>query len=96
MASLDHKAYEALLKAPLSCFHCGAEQKNMPTLKAHLQEEFDELAAREKTRQERKRKIEAKQAVARARHAEVTEASGEDQSEEPQSKKRRTESPVED
>ncbi|KIY69982.1 HIT-like protein, partial [Cylindrobasidium torrendii FP15055 ss-10] len=97
MASLDHKAYDALLKGPLSCFHCGIEQKNMPLLKAHLQEEFDELAMREKTRQERKRKIEAKQAAARGvRNAQVADASGEEEpSEEPQSKKRRTESPVE-
>ncbi|KAF8921356.1 HIT-like domain-containing protein, partial [Mucidula mucida] len=40
-STVHHKQYEAILKEPLSCFHCRAEQKNMPTLKAHLQEEFD-------------------------------------------------------
>ena len=63
MAKLDHKQYEALLKGPLACFHCGEEQKNMPKLKTHLQEEFDTMSAREQSRLERKRKLEDRQAA---------------------------------
>ncbi|KAF5380874.1 hypothetical protein D9615_003902 [Tricholomella constricta] len=60
MAKLDPKPYEALLKEDLSCFHCDTRVKNMPTLKAHLQEEWDKQAAREKAKLERKRKFEEK------------------------------------
>lgn len=35
-----------MLKTPLVCWHCGAEQKNMPVLKSHLQREWDALAER--------------------------------------------------
>lgn len=38
--------YEHLLKKPLICFHCDAEKKNMPTLKAHLKEEWEKLKKR--------------------------------------------------
>lgn len=35
--------YEPLLKDTLTCFSCNAEIKNMPTLKVHLQEEWEKL-----------------------------------------------------
>ncbi|KAF8959029.1 hypothetical protein BDZ97DRAFT_1839470 [Flammula alnicola] len=35
--------YEPILKESLSCFHCDTEMKNMPSLKTHLQEEWDNL-----------------------------------------------------
>ncbi|KAG7452569.1 HIT-like protein [Guyanagaster necrorhizus] len=60
MAKLDPKEYEALLKEPLECWRCGNEMKNMPILKAHLQEEWDKQAAQEKAKLERKRKFEAR------------------------------------
>ncbi|PFH54409.1 hypothetical protein AMATHDRAFT_72895 [Amanita thiersii Skay4041] len=45
---LPSPSYEKLLKTPLSCFHCGKETSNIPTLKRHLQEEWDMKATREK------------------------------------------------
>lgn len=61
MAKLDKHKYETLLKEDLSCWRCGSSQKNMPTLKAHLQTEFDDLSQKEKAKQARKRKFEEKQ-----------------------------------
>jgi aprataxin len=75
MAKLDHRAYEALLKEDLSCFHCGSEMKNMPSLKDHLQEEWDKLATREKARAERKRKMEDKDLSASKKQQKTQEAS---------------------
>ncbi|KAJ8520410.1 hypothetical protein ONZ45_g2767 [Pleurotus djamor] len=57
MAKLDKKTYETMLKEDLACWNCGSAQKNMPTLKTHLQEEFDTLSTREKAKAERKRKL---------------------------------------
>ncbi|KAG5727674.1 Transcription factor [Termitomyces sp. T112] len=59
-AKLDPKHYEALLKEDLVCFHCGSSMKNIPTLKAHLDEEWDRIASREKGKLDRKRKFEEK------------------------------------
>ena len=50
------KEYEAKLKENLVCFHCYKEMKNIPTLKEHLQEVWDTLAA--KASHKRKRKAE--------------------------------------
>ncbi|KAG6854329.1 hypothetical protein C0991_008224 [Blastosporella zonata] len=62
MAKLEPKPYEALLKEDLACFYCGSSMKNIPALKAHLEEELDKLATREKNKAERKRKFEEKHA----------------------------------
>ncbi|KAF9005593.1 hypothetical protein BDQ17DRAFT_1353434 [Cyathus striatus] len=35
--------FEPLLKEDLSCFHCGCRMKNMPSLKVHLQTEWEKL-----------------------------------------------------
>ncbi|KAF8163247.1 HIT-like domain-containing protein [Crassisporium funariophilum] len=51
--------YEPMLKEGLACFHCNAEMKNMPTLKVHLQEEWDKLERRGRQSAQRKRKVEA-------------------------------------
>jgi aprataxin len=56
MAKLPRTQYEALLKEPLVCFHCKAEQKNMPTLKTHLQQEWERL--KRSTEAHKKRKLE--------------------------------------
>ena len=50
MARLDVKPHEALLKGDLECWTCRKTMKNIPTLKQHLQEEFDKVAAREKSK----------------------------------------------
>ncbi|KAH9484331.1 Aprataxin [Psilocybe cubensis] len=50
--------YEPILKESLRCFHCNEEMKNMPTLKAHLQEEWNKLERRGKEIAKRKRKHE--------------------------------------
>ncbi|KAG6818167.1 hypothetical protein H0H87_000072 [Tephrocybe sp. NHM501043] len=71
MAKLDFKQYEALLKEDLACFHCGSSMKNMPALKAHLEEEWDKLASREKGKLERKRKFEENLAVEEVSEADV-------------------------
>lgn len=54
MASLSPSKYEPLLKGPLSCFHCNSEKKNIPTLKEHLQEEWEKQRTRIETRKKRK------------------------------------------
>ena len=46
MAKLKASEYEPILKEDLSCFRCHSHQKNMPTLKAHLQEEWNKLEKR--------------------------------------------------
>ena len=55
MARLDVKSHEALLKADLECWKCKKTMKNIPVLKQHLQEEWDKVIAREKSKR-RKRK----------------------------------------
>ncbi|KAJ7709962.1 HIT-like domain-containing protein [Mycena rosella] len=62
MAKLDAKHYELMLKEDLSCWRCNAHMKNIPTLKTHLQEEWDAEAKREKAKIERRRKMEEKSA----------------------------------
>lgn len=70
MAELEPDAYEKLLKDDLSCWHCGSEMKNMPTLKAHLQEEWDRQATAEKAKLERKRKFNENYELAATRNPE--------------------------
>ncbi|KDR81553.1 hypothetical protein GALMADRAFT_59127 [Galerina marginata CBS 339.88] len=53
---LKRSTYEPILKENLVCFHCHAEMKNMPTLKTHLQEEWDKLERRGRDSAKRKRK----------------------------------------
>jgi aprataxin len=60
MAKLDAKHYEPMLKEDMCCWRCNASMKNIPNLKAHLQEEWDTQAKREKAKIERKRKLEEK------------------------------------
>lgn len=61
MSKLDEKSYEKLLKEDLVCWKCDLPMKNMPTLKDHLQEEWDKESQREKARADRKRKLEEKE-----------------------------------
>lgn len=56
MSQLKKSDYEHLLKESLCCWKCERDMKNMPLLKAHLQEEWDEEARKEKARLARKRK----------------------------------------
>lgn len=58
MSELKKSQYEPLLKDELLCWRCGHIFKNIPTLKAHLQEEWDKDAKTEKAKLERKRKRE--------------------------------------
>jgi len=53
MARLAPEVYEAHLKGALVCFHCGETAKNMPTLKKHLQDEFDTLVKRQSKKRKR-------------------------------------------
>lgn len=48
MAQLSPKPYEDLLKRDLACWKCESSMKNIPTLKQHLQEEWDKAAAKAK------------------------------------------------
>ncbi|KAH7889447.1 HIT-like domain-containing protein [Phlebopus sp. FC_14] len=61
VSQLKNSEYEPLLKQNLSCWKCGRDMKNMPTLKAHLQEEWDEEARRQKARIRGKRKPDDRQ-----------------------------------
>jgi len=56
----DYKStkYEPILKEDLACFHCDTNLKNMPTLKTHLQEEWNKLERRAQECAKRKRKLE--------------------------------------
>jgi len=54
MSELKKSQYEPLLKDDLVCWRCGHVLKNMPTLKAHLQEEWDQEAKVERAKLERK------------------------------------------
>lgn len=63
MSKLDAKTYERILKEELACWHCGSGMKNMPALKAHLQEEWDKQAKREKAKLDRKTLIEKRAAA---------------------------------
>lgn len=56
MSQLKPSQYEPLLKEQLECWKCNREFKTMPLLKAHLQEEWEAEAKREKAKLERKRK----------------------------------------
>jgi len=58
MSELKKSQYEPLLKDDLVCWRCGHIFKTMPTLKAHLQEEWEIEAKIEKAKVERKRKRE--------------------------------------
>ncbi|KIM87013.1 hypothetical protein PILCRDRAFT_815447 [Piloderma croceum F 1598] len=58
MSELKKSQYEPLLKDDLVCWRCGHVFKNMPTLKTHLQEEWDKEAKTERAKLERKRKRE--------------------------------------
>ncbi|KAI6132096.1 HIT-like protein [Pisolithus croceorrhizus] len=50
MSQLRKKDYEPLLKEDLTCWKCEGAVRNMPTLKEHLQEEWDDERRREKAR----------------------------------------------
>lgn len=54
MSQLRKIGYEPLLKEDLACWKCGRAMKNMPTLKEHLQEEWDGEGRKEKARIARK------------------------------------------
>jgi aprataxin len=58
VSQLKRNQYEPILKEDLSCWRCGHVMKNMPTLKAHLEEEWDKEAKTARARLERKRKQE--------------------------------------
>jgi aprataxin len=59
MAALKKSQYEPLLKEDLACWRCdGPGVKNIPTLRAHLKEEWEKEGKGEKARLEKKRKRE--------------------------------------
>ncbi|KAI0306390.1 HIT-like domain-containing protein [Multifurca ochricompacta] len=59
IARLTPTEYEPRLKDALKCFRCGETLKNMPTLKNHLQEEFDVLRKQDVGKLKRKREAES-------------------------------------
>jgi len=56
MSDLNKNQYEPLVKEDLSCWRCSHPTKNIPTLKVHLQEEWDKEARREKARLAKRKK----------------------------------------
>ncbi|KAF8741013.1 hypothetical protein AX14_006216 [Amanita brunnescens Koide BX004] len=56
MVNTTQTSYEKKLKEPLSCFHCGESMKNMPSLKEHLQKEWERLENQERLKQSRDEK----------------------------------------
>lgn len=58
MSALPKTQYESILRFPLSCWRCHRAANNIPTLKQHLQEEWDIEKEREKKRIKAKRKRE--------------------------------------
>lgn len=59
MSQLSASRYEPLLKADLKCWKCSASQKNIPTLKAHLQEEWNKEKRKAVSQKKHKREEEA-------------------------------------
>ncbi|PVF98908.1 hypothetical protein CPB86DRAFT_704435 [Serendipita vermifera] len=55
MAQLPVSQYESLLKTDLQCWRCELPQKNIPTLKAHLQKEWEDEKAKALATKKRKR-----------------------------------------
>jgi aprataxin len=53
MSMLSESHYSKLLTEDLVCFRCTKEFPNMPLLKAHLQEEWDEEQKKKKMRRSR-------------------------------------------
>jgi aprataxin len=60
MVKLSSTKYEPLLKSSLSCFRCHSEQRNIPTLKKHLQDEWLKLQSQS---ERKKRKLGAHEAA---------------------------------
>ncbi|KIL69692.1 hypothetical protein M378DRAFT_68635 [Amanita muscaria Koide BX008] len=60
MININQATYGKILKEPLSCFHCSKQLKDMPTLKGHLQDEWESVMKRERTKLERKKHITTK------------------------------------
>ena len=58
MSQLTISQYEPLLKEDLRCWKCQSIQKNIPTLKAHLQEEWDKEKRKATAQKKRKREQE--------------------------------------
>ena len=50
MSALPKTQPESILSSPLSCWKCGRAANNIPTLKQHLQEEWDVEKERERKR----------------------------------------------
>ena len=69
MAKLDAVKYEKLLKEPLRCHQCDNEQKNMPTLKAHLTAHHKKVLERHKRTERNKEGLDGKNTE---RHPEST------------------------
>jgi len=59
MSQLTISRYEPLLKEDLSCWKCHSTQKNIPTLKAHLKEEWNKEKRKATAQKKRKREEEA-------------------------------------
>jgi aprataxin len=55
MSALPVARYEQLLKKDLQCWRCHSTQKNLPTLKIHLQEEWDKEKRKSTVQKKRKR-----------------------------------------
>ena len=55
MAKFNPQQYEEKLKSQLSCFRCAKDMKNMPTLKAHLEEEWNSMSHLEAQKKSSKR-----------------------------------------
>ncbi|KAF9480107.1 hypothetical protein BDN70DRAFT_877992 [Pholiota conissans] len=66
--------YEAKLKEDLVCFRCYSEMKNIPTLKAHLQEEWNKLERTARASAKRKHEIEKRQASKSASQSQESKA----------------------
>jgi aprataxin len=58
MAALNKTHYEPILKEDLACWRCDQGMKNMPILKAHLKDEWEKEAKREKAKLGKKREQE--------------------------------------
>ena len=83
--------YEPILKEPLVCFKCNSEIKNIPTLKNHLQEEWDKLERRAKPANKKKTKLpDPKESPAEASSALVLDHE-EDKAVKPEQKRTRIE-----
>lgn len=94
MSRLPVSQYEPLLKENLVCWRCNASQKNLPALKAHLEEEWKREKEKALLHKKRKREEAPKDEPAHASRGQQQQQQTDDDSESVRQKKRLDDTPA--